>query len=141
MSLTEEEYQEALNYLFEQAHNCTNCDKVNIKCDDCETDNTMECDIAHYRLVNLIEQYFEPVKKTKLSEYENPQPLRFEELHENMWVWDKRDNKYVRICRTRIYEYDTGCFYKGQKLLRIYCDSGWYDTEFIENRFYKREVK
>lgn len=72
--------------------------------------------------------------------YLNP-PLKFEELKVGMWVWDRRDNKYVHIYMTRIYEYDTGCFFKGQKLLRIYCDSGWYDTEFVENRFYRKQVE
>lgn len=138
MSLTEE-YQEALNYLFEQAHNCTNCDKVNIKCDDCETDNTMECDIAHYRLVNLIEQYFEPVKKTKLSEYENPQPLRFEELHENMWVWDNKYKLYIQIESINISQ---GVIFPYEDYFCDPCDVShnmWF--EFVENRFYKREVK
>lgn len=129
MSLTEEEYQEALNYLFEQAHNCTNCDKVNIKCDDCETDNTMECDIAHYRLVNLIEQYFEPVKKTKLSEYENPQPLRFEELHENMWVWDNNTKKYRKI------------FYVDTETKKIVFCGQKLQVNYKEGRFYRYEVK
>lgn len=84
-------------------------------------------DVLNYG--KLIEEYFD-----------NP-PLKFEELEEDMWVWDRRDNKYVHIYMTRIYEYDTGCFFKGQKLLRIYCDSGWYDTEFVENRFYRKQVE
>ena len=77
--LTKEECFDSVQYLFEHAHKCSNCVHVNIGCDECEQDNTMECDIAHYRLTCLIENYYEIF---------NPQPYKFEELKKGMWVWD-----------------------------------------------------
>ena len=78
--LTKEECFDSVQYLFEHAHKCSNCVHVNIGCDECEQDNTMECDIAHYRLTCLIENYYEIF---------NPQPYKFEDLKVGMWVWDK----------------------------------------------------
>lgn len=71
--LTKEECFDSVQYLFEHAHKCSNCVHVNIGCDECEQDNTMECDIAHYRLTCLIENYYEIF---------NPQPYKFEDLKE-----------------------------------------------------------
>lgn len=57
--MNKEYYFEALGYLFDKANSCTNCDKVNIKCESCEKDNRMECDIAHFRLSELISEHFD----------------------------------------------------------------------------------
>lgn len=57
--MSKEEYYDALQYLYEHAHKCNDCEHVNIKCDGCEKDNTMECDIAHYRLTDIVENFFE----------------------------------------------------------------------------------
>lgn len=57
--MSKEEYYDALQYLYEHAYKCNDCEHVNIKCDGCIEDNTMECDIAHYRLTDIIENFFE----------------------------------------------------------------------------------
>lgn len=58
MDRLKNEMFEALSYLFEHAHSCTNCAYADRNtCDTCERDNTMECDIAYYKLSNLIESY------------------------------------------------------------------------------------
>lgn len=57
--LTKEDYFDSLQYLFEHAHKCVNCVHVNIGCDECDKDNTMECDIAHHRLIDIIDNFFE----------------------------------------------------------------------------------
>lgn len=85
MLTKKEKYTEALGYLFNHAHNCTNCDRVNICCDDCEKDNTMECDIAYVRLDNLIEEHFD-----------NP-PLKFDDLKPGTIVWDNGIHLYRNI--------------------------------------------
>lgn len=91
--LTKEECFDSVQYLFEHAHKCSNCVHVNIGCDECEQDNTMECDIAHYRLTCLIENYYEIF---------NPQPYKFEDLKEGMWVWDDKEKLCNLIYETRI---------------------------------------
>lgn len=97
----------------------------------------LENEVRKYKAHNIeLMNYIAQIER----EFKNNPPLKFDELHENMWVWDNRDKKYVQVYKKRIYEYDVGCFCRGQKLLRIYSAGGWYDTEFIENRFYRREV-
>lgn len=58
----------------------------------------------------------------------NP-PLKFEELHEDMWVWDNLVKGYMRIYGKEI---------KYNEELVEYC-CGFIDFE--ENRFYRYEVK
>lgn len=38
----------------------------------------------------------------KLHNYENPQPYKFEELHEGMWVWDEKNMDFYYICEKLI---------------------------------------
>ena len=57
--MSKEEYYDALQYLYEHAYKCNDCEDVNIKCDACQEDNTMECDIAHWKLADIIENLFE----------------------------------------------------------------------------------
>lgn len=37
------------------------------------------------------------ILQKKLSDYENPQPYKFEYLHEGMWVWDDKEKKCNKI--------------------------------------------
>lgn len=60
---------------------------------------------------------------------DNP-PLKFEELKENMWVWDSKYNEWCYIC-----------FISGKYPHRKYIDNCISDGIFEENRFYRREVK
>ena len=61
--------------------------------------------------------------------FDNP-PLKFEDLHDEMWIWD---NKYKEYCYIG--------FIAGKFLHRKYIDNCESDSEFEENRFYLREVK
>lgn len=94
-------------------------------------------------LEEFIEEHYKLVEKyntllTRFNALENPQPYKFEDLKAGMWVWCEKYDRCVQIVKTRIYEYDTGCFYKGQKLVRVYTnhDFGWDDIPFEENSFY-----
>ena len=99
------------------------------------------------KLENFVEEHFELVEKYEMlsntysmfcEDYLNPKSYKFEDLKAGMWVWCEKYDRCVQIVKTRIYEYDTGCFYKGQKLVRVYTnhDFGWDDIPFKENRFY-----
>lgn len=116
--LTKEECFDSVQYLFEHAHKCSNCVHVNIGCDECEQDNTMECDIAHYRLTCLIENYYEIF---------NPQPYKFEELKKGMWVWDDKEKKCNKIIE--IEGRNMGFYYITESIHR-------FIVEFEEGRFY-----
>ena len=72
---------------------------------------------------------YDVVKKLINEHFDNP-PLKFEELHDKMWVWD---NKYKEYC----YIY----FIAGVYPHRKYIDNCESDSKFEENRFYLREVK
>ena len=37
------------------------------------------------------------VLKRKVSEYENPQPYKFEDLNSDMWVWDDKNEMFILI--------------------------------------------
>ena len=88
------------------------------------------------KLENFVEEHFELVEKYEMlsntysmfcEDYLNPKSYKFEDLKAGMWVWCEKYDRCVQIVKTRIYEYDTGCFYKGQKLVRVYTnhDFGW----------------
>ncbi len=76
------------------------------------------------------------IKQLIKEHFDNP-PLKFEELHEGMWVWDNVYEMYLKIEDIRediIYPYED-----------YFCDpcdvshNMWFDFE--ENRFYRKEVK
>ena len=74
---------------------------------------------------NLLAKY-EKVK-------ENP-PLKFEDLKENMWIWDNKYKDYVRLKLHDIENYGKLIIFSkgyGEEYLR----------KFEENRFYRYEVK
>lgn len=66
--------------------------------------------------------------------FDNP-PLKFEELKENMVVWDNKRKMFIKIFDTATLE--ENCF-----SFEVF---GWevpiYDEQFEENRFYLKEVK
>ena len=61
--------------------------------------------------------------------FDNP-PLKFEELKENMWVWDNKYKEYIYI---------EGGF--GEHCFEYRCAISNSVRRFEENRFYEREVK
>ena len=128
--LTKEECLEAYNNLYDGSY-------------DVGHDFQIDYDV----IKQLINEHFELVKeneelKNQLGEIEsslsrvstqeksNP-PLKFEELHDKMWVWD---NKYKQYIKLRIIN---NILYYGNDEEYRFCDY----IEFEENRFYLREVK
>lgn len=65
--------------------------------------------------------------------YENP-PLKFEELKEDMWVWDNENKQMIKI-------YDTYILLSGTKVIRFNWGFEYYNGKFEPNRFYRKEVK
>lgn len=79
---------------------------------------------------NLLEQL--------IKEHFDPQPYKFEELHEGMWVWDdveKKCNKIININTVKLLlptsnsDKKIGFYYITENPLR-------YIVEFEENRFF-----
>lgn len=64
----------------------------------------------------------------KMIENDNP-PLKFEEIHEGMWVWDNVCKLYLLVHGTKETEF--------KKF--IYGDCGY--TEFKESRFFRKQVE
>ena len=103
-------------------------------------------------LMQLINEHFELKEKYKtlvlrydslLEEYGklrwNP-PLKFEELHEGMWVWDKKNELYNLIYETRI-----NCANEQEiefQWQQPDIDGNYFSCDiFEENRFYRYEVR
>ena len=73
-----------------------------------------------------------------IKEHFDPQPYKFEELHEGMWVWDdveKKCNKIININTVKLLlptsnsDKKIGFYYITENPLR-------YIVEFEENRFF-----
>lgn len=160
--LTKEKYYEALGYLFNHAHNCTNCDRVNIDCDGCETDNTMECDIAHFRLSNLIDEHFELKEKYSkilddVHDYRNEAHLckmQIRNLIVHFGVTTMEELTSIYYNRPlKFEELEVGMWVWDRELSAYIQIYAIYDTvkgirvssfgtfEFEENRYFRYEVK
>lgn len=64
-----------------------------------------------------------------ITELFNNLPLKFEDLKEDMWVWDNKEKMYCQVISTLSFN-KISVNYHYESLL-----------QFKENRFYKREVK
>lgn len=113
--------------------------KRNKKCEDCKcfdtkinpwkcVENTNESLIIRY----LIEEHF------------NPKPLKFEELHENMWVFDT----YIK-CAIYITKIENNCINSEyehfdnpikHELFCNICGENENQTYFEEGRFYPIQI-
>lgn len=67
------------------------------------------------------------ILKRKVSEYENPQPYKLEDLKPNMWVWDEKEKKCNKIIEIEGRNIDF--YYITESIDR-------FIVEFEENRFY-----
>jgi hypothetical protein len=128
---------ELIEYIHDIYHNWKSCDYV--------YNNAID---ENYRLYNQLVELSRVLKSkdeyiTELRNYitqierefkDNP-PLKFEELKENMVVWDNKRKMFIKIFDTATLE--ENCF-----SFEVF---GWevpiYDEQFEENRFYRREVK
>ena len=102
-------YQEALNYLRNSV----------LVTDHKQKDRVNQCTEL---LQNLIHEHFD-----------NP-PLSFEEMKEDMWVWDKKENMYIYSNNN----YDSEEYGKG---LRVQFGFDYVRYPFEPNRFYRKQVK
>lgn len=96
-------------------------------------------------MYQLIEEHFELVDKYNelekqhmklLSQWgksDNP-PLKFEELHEGMWVWDNDIKKYLKIVDVIGWDEDDD-----EPAFLIVFEPNEYDC-WVENRFYRYQV-
>lgn len=73
---------------------------------------------------------YNQILTSELKKFDNP-PLKFEDLHDKMWIWD---NKYKQYIKLRIIN---NILYYGNDEEYRFCDY----IEFEENRFYRYEVK
>lgn len=89
--------------------------------------SVIERDNEFYEDIDTIQQLIN-------EHFDNP-PLKFEDLHDEMWVWDNEIKEYIKLEK----HCAKGLGYLGYDL-KIN-DIDWFDLEFEENRFYLREVK
>lgn len=69
--------------------------------------------------------------------FDNP-PLKFEDLKEDMWVWDDKTKSYIYIFELLYWKPVNAIIYAG----RIINDSAHgFCIDFEENRLYRREVQ
>ncbi len=82
----------------------------------------------------ILNDYAEEIETLQqlIEEHFDNSPLKFEELHEGMWVWDNNDNKYNKIIE--INNDKIGFYYITNSPTRFTCT-------FEENRFYRKEVE
>lgn len=82
-----------------------------------------------------LEEDLEPIYQLINEHFDNP-PLKFEELKENMWVWDNNWNQYFEICEIypQTKEFDVLIHQNRINKLR------YEPMKFEENRFYRKQV-
>ena len=69
-----------------------------------------------------------------IMEHFNNPPLKWDELKEDMWIWDSKECEYIFIDRLWISD--------SNKKMMIYKGLGsQVKGEFIEDRFYRKEVQ
>ena len=73
------------------------------------------------------------------QKFDNP-PLKFEELKEEMWVWDNKYKVYNQIYS--LYGNFMSTKHNAVQFKHLNETTQWGDIiEFEENRFYRKEVK
>ena len=104
--------------------------KRNKKCEDCKCFDTK---INPWKCVENTNESL--IIRDLVEEHFNPQPLKFEELHENMWVYDVKNK-----CCIYIEEFTVN----NQMMIIRYpmCnrDSNCEWCNFEENRFYPIQI-
>lgn len=115
-----------IDYLHMIYSNWKNC--------DVQLDNTIK---ENYRISNQLVEISRVCKSKdeRIEELTSNPPLKFEELKENMVVWDNKRKMFIKI-------FDTATLEENFFSFEVF---GWevpiYDEQFEENRFYRYEVK
>lgn len=83
---------------------------------------------------NIFIGSYDILKKLIQEHFSNP-PLKFEELEEDMWVWDNK--RKVKLLIAYCYSEDDIGYYNFSNPE----DYKYIHIEFEENRFYRKEVQ
>lgn len=70
----------------------------------------------------------------ELQKLKSNPPLKFEELKDEMWVWDNKEKKYIKSCNN----FDTEEYGKG---IRVQIGFDLVRYPYEENRFYRKQVE
>lgn len=90
-------------------------------------------EIKMYGSINIPLYSLEVIENLIGEHFSNP-PLKWEELKEDMWVWDKKFNQWIQIDETwSSYKKFINVWIVGSDLLQT--------IEFEPDRFYRKEVK
>ena len=87
-----------------------------------------------YGAMNGVRKDLDILNKLIHEHFDNP-PLKFDELEENMWVWDNK--RKVKLLIAYCYSEDDMGYYN----LSNPEDYKYIHIEFEENRFYRKEVQ
>lgn len=84
---------------------------------------------------NYFQDQLNILKQLIHEHFDNP-PLKFEELKENMWIWDNNWEQYFEICEVypQTKEFDVLIHQNRINKLR------YEPMKFEENRFYRKQV-
>lgn len=110
---------------------------------------------ANSILTQLINEHFELVKDfmqlvkdfmqleksydNLYDKFYNLKPLKFEEIHEGMWIWDNKMKEYIK-CATGINSLNELCVFYWYNCFNLDGELEEDYIKFEENRFYRREV-
>lgn len=102
----------------------------------------------HFELVEdfmQLDKYFVQLEKSYDNLYDkfhNLNPLKFEELHEGMWIWDNKYKQYIKIRRLKNKNSFIGYYPNFE--INPETDEPYENLQgiffFEKNRFYRREV-
>lgn len=114
--LTEKDCNEALDWLYALSVSCK--------------------EEVHEHRSSFLGEKYNLIKQLIEEHFDNP-PLKFEELKENMWVWDNNWNQYFEICEIypQTKEFDVLIHQNRINKLR------YEPMKFEENRFYRKQVE
>lgn len=101
-------------------------------CDGCDHNETQFCNRCN------VKEDLSNIRKLITEHFDNP-PLAFEELHEDMWVWDNDFNsfgEYIYIIEVYIDRYN-------QKIIKALCKGcdEIMTRSYNPTRFYRKQVK
>lgn len=77
---------------------------------------------------------YKEIQKCVVDYVNSLQPLKFEELKDEMWVWDNKEKKYIKSCNN----FDTEEYGKG---IRVQIGFDLVRYPYEENRFYRKQVE
>lgn len=81
------------------------------------------------------ESFFKKMPCTPMALYE-PQPYKFEDLKEEMWVWDNVECECIRVLKTYITNNYHEYYTSGVRVIRTGYEYNWQEIGFRENRFF-----